>query len=233
MNEKFIRSALLLGDDFLNKLSDKHIAVFGVGGVGGYVVETLIRCGIEHISLFDNDIVSLSNINRQIIALNSTIGKSKVEVLKQRILDINENVKVDIYQMFVDKNNIDKIDFTSFDYVIDAVDTVSTKLLIIEKCINNNVDIISSMGTGNKISSEGLEITDISKTSYCPLAKVMRKELKKRNIFHVNVLSSKVPPIKVVSNSCNGRHAPGSVSFIPSIGGIKIAEFVIKDILNN
>ena len=170
MEQQFERTSLLYGKENIDKLQNKHVAIFGVGGVGGYVVESLIRSGIGHISIFDNDVVSITNINRQIIALYSTIGQYKVDVLKKRILDINPNCEVHAYKMFVDENNINDIDFSQFDYVVDAIDTVKSKIAIIKKCHDENIKIISSMGAGNKNNPMGFIISDINLTEYDPLA---------------------------------------------------------------
>lgn len=230
----FTRTEMVLGEENMKKLKDSHVAVFGVGGVGGNCIEALVRSGIHTISIFDNDVVSLTNINRQIIALQSTIGLKKVDVMKDRLLDINPNVDVHTYDIFVTKDNFDSIDFSVFDYVIDAIDTVSTKLLIIEKCKANNIKVISCMGTGNKLDPTKLMITDIEKTNYCPLAKVMRHELKKRRIRKVKVLASTEIPIKLkVENkeNINKRSVPGSCAFVPSVAGLIICSEVIKDLI--
>ena len=213
----------LLGSEGLEKLKKSHICVFGVGGVGGFVVEALARSGIEEITIVDNDTVNETNINRQIIALNSTIGMKKVDIAKKRILDINPNAKVHTYDTFVTKENANMFDFASFDYVIDCIDNVSAKLKIIELAKEMNVNVISSMGTGNKINPAMFKVTDIYKTSFCPLARVMRIELRKRNIKNVKVLYSEEEPIK-----CDEFVA--SVPFVPSVAGLLIAREVILDI---
>ena len=213
----------LLGSEGLEKLKKSHICVFGVGGVGGFVVEALARSGIEEITIVDNDTVNETNINRQIIALNSTIGMKKVDIAKKRILDINPNAKVHTYDTFVTKENANMFDFASFDYVIDCIDNVSAKLKIIELAKEMNVNVISSMGTGNKLNPAMFKVTDISKTSVCPLARVMRIELRKRNIKNVKVLYSEEEPIK-----CDEFVA--SVPFVPSVAGLLIAREVILDI---
>lgn len=177
--QEFNRTRMLLKEEAMNKLSCSHVAIFGVGGVGGNCIESLARSGIGSITIIDHDTVSITNINRQVIALHSTIGKSKVEVMKDRLLDINPLLKVNTMQIFVDKDTMKSIDFTSFDYIVDAIDTVSAKLMLIEKAKELDIPIISCMGTGNKLDPSQLQIMDIMKTNYCPLAKVMRKELKK------------------------------------------------------
>lgn len=213
----------LLGSDGLEKLKNSHVCVFGVGGVGGFVVEALTRSGVEEITIVDNDTVNETNINRQIIALNSTIGMKKVDVARERILDINPNVTVHSFDTFVTKENATMFDFQSFDYVVDCIDNVSAKLKIIELAKENEVNIISSMGTGNKLNPSMFKITDISKTSVCPLARVIRLELRKRNIKNVKVLYSEEEPIK-----CDEFVA--SVPFVPSVAGLLIAREVILDI---
>ena len=214
----------LLGEDGLKKLQNSHVCVFGVGGVGGFVVEAITRSGIEEITIVDNDTVNETNINRQIIALNSTIGMKKVDVAKNRILDINPNVKVNSFDTFVTKENASMFDFKSFDYVIDCIDNVSAKLKIIELAKENDVNVISSMGTGNKLNPSMFKVTDISKTSVCPLARVMRLELRKRNIKNVKVLYSEEEPIKC-------EEFVASVPFVPSVAGLLIAKEVILDLI--
>ena len=207
MENQFSRTETLLGIEVLKKLSDAHVAIFGLGGVGSYVVEALARVGIRNFDLIDDDIINITNINRQLIALHSTIGQSKVEVCRNRILDINPNCN-------------------KYDYVIDAIDSVSGKIELVLKSNIANVPIISSMGTGNKIHPEQFEITDIYKTSVCPLAKVMRSELKKRGIKNLKVLYSKEIPIKE-----KGQRVPASISFVPSVAGLMIAGEVVRDII--
>lgn len=217
------RSLPLLGKEAIIKLNSSHIAVFGVGGVGGFVVETLARSGVGVFSLFDFDFVNFSNKNRQIIALESTIGKKKVNVLKDRIIDINPNAIVNIYDMKIDEENINEINFNEFDYVADCVDDVSAKMAIISKCKENDIPIISSMGTGNKLDPTKFLIKDISKTTVCPLAKKIRLECRRRNISNVKVLYSLEEPIK-------NSDFIASVSFVPSVAGILIAREIILDI---
>lgn len=224
--ERFERTELLIGSENLEKLKDKSIIVFGVGGVGSYAAEALARCGVGKISLVDKDVVSKSNINRQIIALSSTVGKPKVSVMAERIRDINPYCDVTEYPCFYTNNK--EIGISGYDYVIDAIDTVSSKIALIEEAIRLSVPIISCMGTGNKLSPEKFEITDIYKTSVCPLAKVMRHELKARGIKKLKVLYSKEEPKRAAEN---GR-IPASISFVPSVAGLMIAGEVIKDILD-
>lgn len=224
MKEQFCRTAQLLGNENVEKLFDKHVIVFGVGGVGGYVVEALARSGIGKISIVDNDVVNESNINRQIIALHSTIGKQKVDVLKNRILDINPECQVFVYNQFFLPENSNDFDFSIYDYVVDAVDTVTAKLEIIKKSKESKVPVISSMGTGNKLNPMGFKVSDISKTKVCPLARVMRNELKKRGISKVKCVYSEENPVIQTQT-------PASVAFVPSVAGLLIASEVIKDLV--
>lgn len=223
---------MLIGKDALATLKKSRVAVFGAGGVGGYVIEALARSGVGAIDIIDNDTVSVSNINRQIIALRSTIGLLKTEVVKKRVEDINPECKVTVYETFVLPENIDTFDFGKYDYVVDAIDTVSGKLAIIEKAYNEGVPVISSMGTGNKLDPTKFSVTDISKTSVCPLARVMRYELKKRGIKKLKVLFSTEEPIKPnTEKDERGKVPPGSISFVPSVAGLIIGGEVIKDLI--
>ena len=245
MNNWLNRTEMLIGKNNLSKLKKANIVVFGLGGVGSYVVEGLVRSGIENIAIIDKDIVDVTNINRQIIANINTIGLPKVKVENDRILSINPNTNIIGIQEFISKDNIleimnkinhhfKKINKNSYinqkefaiNYVIDAIDTVSSKLEIIKYCSANNIDLISCMGTGNKLDASKFEITDITKTSVCPLAKIIRKELKKMQIPHLKVLYSKEEPIKAESSK------PASISFVPSVAGLLIAGEVVKDITN-
>ncbi len=236
MLNEFSRSELLLGKENIAKLKNKRVAVFGVGGVGGYVVESLARIGVGHLDLIDNDTVSLTNINRQIIALHSTIGKDKVEVARDRVLDINPNCDVKIYKTFYLPETASLFNFKEYDYVVDAIDTVAGKLMLIEKAKENNTPIICSLGAGNHLDPLSFKVSDINKTSMCPLAKVMRRELKKRNIKDVKVVYSTEQAIKPyeykeIQKDSSKRSTPGSVSFIPSIVGLIIGSEVVKDLL--
>lgn len=235
MSEQFSRTELLIGKEGIKKLSKSHVAVFGIGGVGGYVVEALIRSGIGAIDIIDNDTVCESNINRQIYATTKTIGKNKVDVAKERILEINPNIKVKTFQMFFTPQTADEFDFSNYDYIVDAIDTVVGKLSLIEKAKEYEVPIICSMGAGNKLDPTKFEVADISKTSVCPLARVIRTELKKRKIKDVKVVYSKEPPIKPNStlNSQTNKQTPGSIAFVPSVAGLIIAGEVIKDIISS
>lgn len=249
MQNKFARTELLIGKEGIEKLQKAKVAIFGIGGVGSYVVEGLVRSGIGNFVLVDNDKISITNLNRQIIATTKTIGKPKVEVAKERILEINPNANVEIYQEFFMPNSNGILD-NSISYIVDAIDTVTAKIELVLRANKFNIPIISSMGTGNKLDPTKFEVTDIYNTSVCPLAKVMRKELKKRNIEKLKVLYSKEEPIKLTTTvSSNyeldcmekleineqyakGKQIPGSVSFVPSVAGLIIAGEVIKDIYN-
>lgn len=234
MLNQFSRTELLIGSDGLEKLSKSRIAVFGIGGVGGYVVEALVRSGLGSIDLIDNDKVALTNLNRQIIATHKTIGKNKVDVAEERIKDINPDVNVTKYNLFFTPENADCIDFSQYDYVVDAIDTVVGKLEIIERAKKAGIPVISSMGAGNKMHPEMFEIADISKTSVCPLAKVIRQELKKRRITKVKVVYSKELPIKSeieIEEQSNKRNIPGSNAFVPSAVGLIIASEVVRDLI--
>ena len=219
------------GKDTTNILKDKTVAVFGIGGVGGHVCDALARCGIGNFVLVDNDTVSLSNINRQLIALHSTVGRNKTEVMKERILSINPNCEVECYNMLFLPNNSSLIDFSKYDYVIDCIDNVSAKIEIIRLSKESNVKVISSMGTGNKLDPTKFEIKDINQTSVCPLAKTMRYELKKRNIKDVKVLFSTEIPVKNNLFDENNKPVPASIAFVPSVAGLMIASYVINDLI--
>lgn len=235
--EQFCRTALLFGEEEALKLEKKWVAVFGVGGVGGFAAEALARSGVGKIDIFDNDTVALSNLNRQIIALHSTIGKSKVQVMKERILDINPEAKVSAYETFYLPENASQFDLSKYDYIIDAVDTVAAKLELAARAYHAGVPIISSMGAGNKLDPTQFEITDIYKTSVCPLAKVMRKELRARNIPQLKVIYSKEVPqkpkeVETAENPpSKKRSTPGSVAFVPSVAGLILAGEVIKQLI--
>lgn len=223
----FDRTKNLIGENALEKLASSKVAVFGIGGVGGYVVEALVRAGIGEIDLIDNDTINPTNINRQIVALHSTLGQYKVDVMEKRILDINPNIKINSFKTFFDENTINQFDFSKYDYIIDAIDSVKSKLLLIEAAKKINIPIISSMGTGNKLNPTKFEIEDISKTSVCPLARIIRSELKKQGIKKLKVLYSKEEPIKT------GSRTPSSISFVPSVAGLIIASEVVKDLTGN
>lgn len=233
---EFSRTELLIGSEKLEKLRQSTVMVLGVGGVGSHCIEALARCGVGKLILVDNDTVSLTNINRQAIAYHSTVGEYKTKVMKQRIEDICPDTEVVTYEMFVLPDNVDILFLEKVDYIIDAIDTVTAKLVLVEKAAEYGVPIISSMGTGNKLHGELFEITDISKTSVCPLCKVMRKELKARGIYHLKVLYSKEKPVdtsgrRTGEDAGNRRSIPGSISFVPPVAGLLIAGEVIRDII--
>lgn len=247
MNQ-FSRTELLIGKEGIEKLNKSKVAVFGIGGVGSYVVEGLVRAGVQNFILVDDDKVCLTNLNRQIIATRSTIGKAKVEVAKERILDINPKANVEIYQEFFMPDSKEILD-DSVDYIVDSIDTVTAKIELVMRANKLNIPIISSMGTGNKLDPTRLEVADIYKTSVCPLAKVMRKELKQRGIKKLKVVYSKEDPIKPqeteeiscknhcvcppgTKRKCTAKNqVPGSISFVPSVAGLIIAGEVIKDLI--
>ena len=226
--EELLRTEMLFGKEKVEKLKSKRVIVFGIGGVGGYVCEVLARTGIGQIDLVDNDTVSLSNINRQIIALHSTVGRYKVDVMKERIHDINPNITVNAYNTFFMPETASEIDLSVYDYVVDAIDTVKGKIALAEICTSHSIPIIASMGPGNKLNPEKLQISDISKTSVCPLARVMRKKIKDIGVKKYTVLWSDEIPI-VPSDS---ERTPASVSFVPPVAGIMIAGRVIRDLIN-
>ena len=225
MEEQFSRTELLIGKDGVEKLKKSKVAIFGLGGVGSYVVEALARVGVGNFILVDNDIISETNINRQIIATYKTIGKPKIQIEKERILEINPNAKVEIFKEFFMPESPDLFD-KNVSYIVDAIDTITAKIELVVRAKKMNKPIISCMGTGNKLDPTKFEVTDIYKTSVCPLAKVMRKELKNRKIDNLKVLYSKEEPIKL-----NNKQVPGSISFVPSVAGLIIAGEVIKDII--
>lgn len=234
MLNEFSRTELLIGSDALNIFRNSKVSIFGIGGVGGYVVEALARSGIGEFHLIDNDIISITNINRQIVATNKTIGKYKVDIMKERILDINPKAIVNTYKCFFLPDTKTIFDFSRFDYIVDAIDTITSKIELVVQAKNYNIPIISSMGTGNKLNPMAFEVIDIYKTSVCPLAKVMRKELRKRNIDKLKVVYSKEEPIKNrnlnYSETTNKRSVPSSISFVPSVAGLIIASEVLKDL---
>ncbi|MBR2299310.1 MAG: tRNA threonylcarbamoyladenosine dehydratase [Alphaproteobacteria bacterium] len=231
MSEQFSRTELIFGKNALEKLNKARVAVFGIGGVGGYVVEALARSGIGALDLIDNDVVALSNLNRQIIALHSTVGKYKVDVMADRIKDINPDCKVNVYKTFYLPETSGLFDFTQYDYVVDAIDTVAGKIGLIVEADKVKTPIISAMGAGNKINPTAFEVADIYKTSVCPLAHVMRKELKKRGIQKLKVVYSKEQPIKPQNTENTRKQTPGSTSFVPPVVGLIIASEIIKDII--
>ena len=236
MLNEFSRTELLIGSEALKKLGNSHIAVFGIGGVGGYIAEALARSGVGKLDIFDNDTVSLTNINRQIIANHKTIGMPKVEAMKQRIADINPSAQVNAYQTFYMPENSSEFDFSKYDYIADAVDTVTAKIEIAVQAQKCGTPLISSMGAGNKLNPAMFEVSDIYKTSVCPLAKVMRRELKALGIKKLKVVYSKEQPLKPVGETeeiSAKRAVPGSTAFVPSVAGLIMASEIIKDIINN
>ncbi len=232
VSEQFSRTAYVYGDTAIEKLKASRVAVFGVGGVGGYICEALARAGVGAIDIFDRDTVSVSNLNRQIIALHSTVGQAKVEVMKKRILDINPECTVGAYNVFYLPENADNYDLGCYDYIADAVDTVAAKLEIIERADKLRVPVISAMGAGNKTDPTRFEVSDIYKTTVCPLARVMRRELKARGVESLKVVYSKAPPINSgVTDRETGKNIPGSLSFVPSVMGLIMAGEIINDIV--
>lgn len=222
-DDRFSRTKNLIGAEAVEGLSNSSVAIFGIGGVGGFVTEALARSGIGHFLLVDSDTVDITNINRQIVALDSTVGKSKVQVMKNRILDINPDADVEIRECFYLPENADEFDFSKYDYIVDAVDTVTAKINIISKAKECDVPVISAMGAGNKLDPTAFKVADISKTKVCPLAKVMRYELKKRGIKDVKVVYSEENPVLKLQ-------IPASISFVPSVAGLIMAGEVIKDL---
>ena len=244
MSDPFIRTRLLIGDEPLDRLARAKVAVFGVGGVGGFCVEALARAGVGALDLYDDDTVSESNLNRQLAALRSTIGQPKAEVLARRVADINPDCTVRAIRMFYLPQNADTVDLGQYDYVVDCIDTVAAKLDIAQRCARLNVPLISAMGTGNKLDPTGFVVTDISKTQGCPLARVMRKELRKRGIDHLKVVYSQEEPLSPAQpiqteapagqdtrpGSTTRRATPGSISFVPAAAGLVLASAVVRDI---
>lgn len=237
MIHEFSRSELLLGAEALEKLKNSCVAVFGVGGVGGYAVEALARSGIGELHLIDNDTVSLTNINRQIIALHSTVGRAKVEVMRERVLEINPACRVYTYETFFTPETADTFDFSKFDYVVDAIDTVSGKIQLAVSAREAGVPIICAMGAGNKLDPTRFEVEDLEKTTVCPLARVMRRELKKRNIHGVQVVYSREEPtmprndVESEEPQASRRQTPGSLPFVPAAAGLVLASAVVYNLI--
>ena len=236
MREEFVRTAMLLGEEAIGKLQKARVAVFGVGGVGGYAVEALARCGVGALDLIDSDTVSRSNINRQILATYSTVGMLKVDAAKNRVLDINPDCVVTTYPIFYLPETAEQFDFTRYDYIVDCIDTVTGKLQLVERAVAAGTPIICSMGTGNKLDPAAFMVADISKTSMCPLARIMRKELKKRGIDHIKVVYSQeealTPTVDEEELKRTGkRQIPGSVAFVPGAAGLVLAGEVVKDLI--
>ncbi len=233
MKAEVSRTALLLGEEGVHRLEKSRVAVFGIGGVGGYVAEVLARSGVGSLDLIDKDDVSLSNINRQILALHSTVGRLKVDVMKERILDINPEAQVHTYPHFFLPDTAGDFDFSQYDYVVDAVDTVSAKIALILKAKEAGVPVISSMGAGNKLDPSRFEVADIYETSVCPLARVMRRELKKRGVDRLKVVYSREEariPLEIRKDKESGKITPGSLAFVPSAAGLLLAAEVVMDL---
>ena len=238
MKEQFLRTAMLFGTEVLEKLQKARVAVFGLGGVGGYTVEALARAGIGQLDLVDNDTVSLSNVNRQILATHSTVGMDKTEAAKRRVLDINPDCIVRTHKVFYTPETAEQFDFTQYDYIVDAIDTVTGKLALVERANESGTPIICCMGTGNKLDASAFQVADISKTSMCPLARIMRKELGKRGIKHLKVVYSQEEALTPTgweeeAAAIGKRQIPGSVSFVPGAAGLILAGEVIKDLANS
>lgn len=236
MPHPFSRTERLLGEDAMQILSKARVAVFGIGGVGGYTVEALARSGVGALDLIDNDTVSLTNINRQLHATHSTVGRYKVEVAAERIADINPHAVVRTYTTFFTPRTADEFDFAAYDYIVDAIDTVTGKLELAVRAKQAGVPLISSMGTGNKLDPTAFEVTDIAKTTFCPLARIMRKELRQRGIEHLKVVYSREPAMEPIDNGDEtppeGRRSiPGSTAFVPSVAGLIVAGEVVKDLI--
>lgn len=231
MNEWLEREELLIGSENIEKLNKSTVAVFGCGGVGSYALEALVRAGVGNIVLIDKDIIDITNINRQLIADTTTVGKDKVEVAKQRALKINPNINIEIHKCFYDENQTELIK-PEYDYIVDAIDSVKSKISLIQEAHNKNVKIISAMGMGNKLNPTMIEVADISKTEMCPLAKVVRKRLREIGINHTKVVYSKEPATRT-DNSLENKGTTASISFVPSVCGLIIASEIVKDIIKN
>ncbi len=237
MEDQFARTRILLGDKAVDRLAQARVAVFGIGGVGGYVCEALARSGVGALDLIDSDKVSLTNINRQIIATHDTLGRYKTEVMRERILSVNPQADVRTYQCFFLPETAEQFSFAQYDYVVDAVDTVTAKIALVLKAEAEKVPIISSMGAGNKLDAGAFQVADIYETKICPLAKVMRRELRKRQVEHLKVVYSQEEPARLVGECVDGqekrRAIPGSVAFVPSVAGLMIAGEVVKDLVSS
>lgn len=231
MKPQFIRTARLIGEESVSALSQKNVCIFGIGGVGSFAAEALCRAGVGALTLIDGDVVAESNINRQLIALHSTVGAPKVDVMKARMLDINPDARVTALPLFYDESTCNQVDLSAFDYVVDAIDSVPSKLLLIQRCHELNVPIISCLGTGNKLDPSQFEITDIAKTSVCPLARILRRELKKSGIARHTVLYSRETPRKPLFEDENGRSSPASIAFVPPVAGLMLAGHVVRALI--
>ena len=233
MDERFIRTSLLLGETAIEKLSRARVAVFGIGGVGGHLCEALARSGVGAIDLYDGDVVAVSNINRQLVALGSTVGRAKAEVMRDRIIDINPNAEISANCFFLNEETARNIDFESYDYIADAVDTVAAKLDIIERACRLGVPVISAMGAGNRLDPTHLRVGDIYETEGCPLARVMRRELRKRGVTSLKVVYSTEPAIAPLSapEESSRRSVPGSIAFVPPAMGLIMASVIVRDLI--
>ena len=232
MNEKLIRTALLLGNDNVEKLKNSRVALFGVGGVGSYTLEALVRSGVGNIDVYDSDTVDITNFNRQIIAVEEELGKDKADAAVRRAKQINKDVNINGFKMFYLPENADCVDLSKYDCIVDAIDTVTAKIELIVRAERLGVPIISAMGTGNKLDPTCLKVTDIYKTENCPLARVMRRELKNRGIKKLNVVYSAETPARIQAETINGKHSPASAVFVPAAAGIYVAAEVIKKLCN-
>ena len=235
MSEQFLRTEMLLGSAAIEKLQNARVAVFGLGGVGGYAVEALARSGVGYLDLIDSDTVSVSNLNRQILATHSTVGMLKVDAARNRVLDINPDCVVRAYPIFYTPETADSFDFTRYNYIVDAIDTVTGKLALVERAVAVNTPIICCMGTGNKLDASAFQVADISKTTMCPLARVMRKELAKRGIRHLKVVYSREEALtptgwEAEAAALGKRQIPGSVAFVPGAAGLLLAGEVVRDL---
>ena len=226
MDERFLRTARVIGEDALEKIFSSSVIVFGLGGVGGAAAESLVRSGVGRIGIVDKDTVDITNINRQIIATDKTVGMNKTDAMEERLLSINPNVRIDKYNLFYLPETADEINLSEYDFIVDCIDNVTAKLELISRAKREGVSVISSMGTGNKLHPEMLELADISKTSVCPLARVMRRELKLRGINKVPVVYSKEEPVKT------GSSVPGSTSFVPPVAGYLITSYVVNQLIS-
>ena len=232
MQNQFSRSELLIGKEGIEKLHKSRVAVFGIGGVGGYTVDALVRSGVEQIDLIDDDKVCLTNLNRQLIATRKTVGKDKVDIMRERILEINPKVTVNVYKTFFLPENADTFPFEEYDYVVDAIDIITSKIYLIKCCYENNINVISAMGAGNKLDPTRFKVVDIYKTSGCPLARVMRRELKKLGIKKLKcVCSDETSSGEVIESYERRKSSPSSISFIPSTMGLIITSEVVKDLI--
>ncbi len=235
IKDSFFRTKILIGEEKFEKLKNSHVSIFGLGGVGSYAAEAIARSGVQNIDLFDFDVVDVTNINRQLIATHETVGKFKVDVMKERILKINEEADVMVHKIFFNDSVLQDIDFSKYDYIIDAIDTISSKILLISEAKKQGVKIISCMGTGNKLNPVLFEVSDIYKTSICPLARVMRRELKKRNINSLKVVYSKEKPVYTPDSTQteNSKRVNASISFVPPVAGMILASEVVNDIIGD